>query len=55
MLLLLIVLPLTCYLMWLLSKLWRLSRRKDRLLSARGAVRRSAPPVRSRRRKYRKE
>ncbi|MER2471562.1 high mobility group protein Z [Photorhabdus laumondii] len=30
----LITIPIVCYLLWLLGKLWRLSRRKTRLRSA---------------------
>ncbi|AYW94183.1 high mobility group protein Z [Yersinia pseudotuberculosis] len=52
----LIALLLSCYLLWLLGKLWRLSQRKSRLRSA-TAVRQQKhlPSNRPGRRKYRKE
>ncbi|MCS3406468.1 high mobility group protein Z [Serratia sp. AKBS12] len=40
-----ITLLLTCYLLWLFGKLWRLSRRKARLRSASVARQRRAMPL----------
>ncbi|ATX63031.1 high mobility group protein Z [Yersinia hibernica] len=51
-----IALLLTCYLLWLLGKLWRLSQRRSRLRSATAArQRKHLPPNRPGKRKYRKE
>ncbi|AUQ41521.1 high mobility group protein Z [Yersinia ruckeri] len=51
-----ITLLLTCYLLWLLGKLWRLSQRKSRLRSASATRQRKQSPFnRPGRRKYRKE
>ncbi|PHZ26991.1 high mobility group protein Z [Yersinia sp. KBS0713] len=51
-----IALLLTCYLLWLLGKLWRLSQRRSRLRSATAArQRKHLPSNRPGRRKYRKE
>ncbi|AYM94047.1 high mobility group protein Z [Serratia sp. 3ACOL1] len=51
-----IALLLTCYLLWLFGKLWRLSKRKTRFSSASAArQRRQLPISRPGRKKYRKE
>ncbi|EKN4915076.1 high mobility group protein Z [Yersinia enterocolitica] len=51
-----IALLLTCYLLWLLGKLWRLSQRRKQLRSASVArQRKHLPPNRPGKRKYRKE
>ncbi|PNM27054.1 high mobility group protein Z [Yersinia enterocolitica] len=53
---LIIALLLTCYLVWLLGKLWLLSQRRKRLRSATAArQRKHLPSNRPGRRKYRKE
>ncbi|KGA67162.1 hypothetical protein DJ62_3719 [Yersinia enterocolitica] len=51
-----IALLLTCYLLWLLGKLWRLSQRRKQLRSASVArQRKHLSPNRPGKRKYRKE